>query len=589
MSSFEDGDLPPPPARSSFPSSSSSSRARRCLSASLWRSKIEAWIQAENAFNPMEKSVEVPSTTSGASFWRKLGSFLGPALFVSVGYLDPGNWATDIAGGSQFGYSLLWVLFLSNIMALTLQILTTRLALVTQKDLALICRGEYPRPVRIMLWVLMEIAIAATDLAEVLGTAIGLQLLFRLPLIAGVVLTVLDTLIFLLVQKYGIRKLEVFILLLLGIIGMCFIVELFMIAPPGADVMSGFVPQLSSESISAAVGILGATVMPHNFYLHSGLVQSRKFAYNIRNLRQAFKFNVIDTVISLNFAFFVNASILIVAAAVFYTRGIVVEELQDAYTLLGSLMGTRVASIMFGLGLFCAGQSSTLTGTMAGQIVMEGFLDLQIAPWLRRLGTRIVAIVPAVIVILATGESGTYKLLIFSQVVLSLALPFAVIPVVRFTASASIMGPFVNHIAVTIIASIMVLFILSLNVWAIVGYYGDLLAMGLTGQLIVGLVMAPVCLFLIGLVIYITFFWKVQSRFYLVEENSTTAADAEEASTSSSPLSPEELASRRQQRYENEQDDNLLIPISTTPSSPSYSCVPSSPQTPSTSKTYSAT
>eukprot|EP01132_Coremiostelium_polycephalum_P005827 gene5827-7251_t len=390
--------------------------------------------------------IEIPKE-KGFSF-KKLKSFLGPALFVSVGYLDPGNWATDLEGGSKFGYSLIWVLLLSNIMALFLQYLSFRIALVTQKDLAQVCGIQYSNKViRVLLWLVCEIAIASTDMAEVIGTAIGLNILFHIPLLAGVVITALDTLLFLLIQRWGIRKLEIIILvILIGIAG-CLLVELFLSKPNGGEVMKGFIPTLTSESILVANGIIGATVMPHNLFLHSGVVKSRKISKDDPSaIRQASKYNLFDTLLALNFAFFVNVSILILSGTEFWKNGLEVDDLTSAHQLLGSLLGSKVAPILFGIGLLLAGQSSTITGTMAGQIVMEGFLDLKMRPWIRRLMTRLMAILPATIVILIFGSESTFDLLILSQVILSIALPFAIIPLIQFTSDRSIMGQFKNPI-----------------------------------------------------------------------------------------------------------------------------------------------
>eukprot|EP01112_Ceratiomyxa_fruticulosa_P002442 TRINITY_DN12558_c0_g1_i1.p1 TRINITY_DN12558_c0_g1~~TRINITY_DN12558_c0_g1_i1.p1 ORF type:complete len:518 (-),score=75.07 TRINITY_DN12558_c0_g1_i1:55-1608(-) len=462
-----------------------------------------------------ESSVSVPHD---AGFWTKLWAFVGPALFISVGYLDPGNFATDVQGGSQFGYSLLWVLLLSNVIAMTLQLITAKVALVTRKDLAALCRDEYPRFVNLTLWVFAELAIIATDLAEVLGTAIGLQILFNIPLLIGVLVTALDTFIFLLVQKFGIRKLELFVLFLLGSIGICFVIEFFMIFPSFTDVMLGFVPTVNEQSVYAAIGILGATVMPHNFYLHSALIQTRDYHHSEKGLQQAFKYNIIDTSIALNFAFVVNASILIISGAAFFTRGIIVNELQDADQLLGNLLGSKLASITFGVSLLCSGQSSTLTGTMAGQIVMEGFLSLRIVPWARRLITRLMAIVPAVVVIVVMGPGQTYQLLILSQVILSFALPVAIVPLTQFSASKTIMGPFTNHIVVTVFTTFIVLFIIALNVWAVVGMIQSMAADGWRGIVAAAFLFGPASVILAVVLLWVVFRWKPKprvGRFYL--------------------------------------------------------------------------
>lgn len=372
-------------------------------------------------------------------------AFAGPAYLVSVGYMDPGNWATDIQGGSAFGYRLLWVLLMSNAMAVLLQTLSARLGLVTGRDLAQACHDDYPRPVNYVLFGLCEVAIAACDLAEVLGSAIGLNLLFGLPVLYGVLITGFDVLLLLVIQRYGIRKLEAFILMLVATIGACFLIELFLCRPSIGGIASGFVPRvLNGDELYIAIGILGATVMPHNLYLHSALVQSRDVTRSREAVAQACRYNFVDSAVAMNAAFFVNAAILIVAAATFFQNGVHVTQIQQAHSMLDSVLGSWIAPYAFALALLCAGQSSTITGTLAGQITMEGFLQLRIRPWLRRLVTRALAIIPAVAVILTVGEEGVYRLLILSQVVLSLQLSFAVVPLVRFTGSERKMGPFVN-------------------------------------------------------------------------------------------------------------------------------------------------
>lgn len=406
---------------------------------------------------------ESVSTTGKTGFWKKLFAFLGPAYLVSVGYMDPGNWATDIAGGSQFGYKLLWVLLMSNIMALLLQSLSARLGLVRGLDLAQASRGMYSPVVNFFNWLLAEIAIAACDLAEVIGMAIGLQLLFDIPLLAGVSITVADTLLLLVLQKYGIRKMEAFILVLIATIGFAFILELVFAKPDGAELVKGFIPSIpSDEALYIAIGIIGATVMPHNLYLHSSLVQTRKIDKTPKGIKEAIRFNFIDTFIALNLALFVNAAILVLAAAAFFNAGLNnVSEIQDAHKLLEDVLGNRFAPILFAIALIAAGQSSTLTGTLSGQIVMEGYLNLRIQPWLRRLITRLIAIVPAFIIIYLFGEGATGQLLILSQVILSMQLGFAVIPLIHLTSDKHKMGEFVNKtwvkIAAWLIASVIVL------------------------------------------------------------------------------------------------------------------------------------
>jgi manganese transport protein len=408
---------------------------------------------------------EVHSTvgTSYPSLWKRIFAFAGPAYLVSVGYMDPGNWATDLEGGSRFGYALIWVILMSNMMAVLLQTLSARLGIVTGKDLAQACRSEYSKPVSFALWILCEIAIAACDLAEVLGTILGLNLLFGLPLLWGAAITLFDTFLLLAIQRLGIRKMEAFILGLISIIACGFIVNLFMAKPDWGAAVAGLRPALPSGALYIALGIIGATVMPHNLYLHSSLVQTRRMSRTVDSRSQACRFNLLDSVIALNLAFFVNAAILVLAAAVFYRHGIVVREIQQAHHMLDQLVGSRAAPIAFGIALLAAGQSSTLTGTLAGQIVMEGFIHVRLRPWMRRLVTRSIALVPAVVVISVAGDHGTYVLLILSQVILSLQLPFAVVPLVHFTSDKIKMGAFANRAWVKILAWITSILIIGLN------------------------------------------------------------------------------------------------------------------------------
>lgn len=413
----------------------------------------------------LEEVNQSVTTQNKKSTFRKILAFLGPAYLVSVGYMDPGNWATDIAGGSQFGYSLLWVLLMSNLMALLLQSLSARLGIVTQRDLAQASRETYSPFVNYILYFLAEIAIAACDLAEVLGMAIGINLLFDIPLIEGVLITVLDTFLLLFLINKGIRKMEAFIIVLVAIIGFSFVFEMFFAQPEMDKVVLGLIPSIPNEAaLYIAIGIIGATVMPHNLYLHSSLVQTRKFDRSPKGIRQALKYNLIDSTIALNLAFFVNAAILILAAATFYKNGLFeVAEIQDAHKFLAPILGTKWASILFAVALIAAGQSSTITGTLAGQIVMEGYLNLRIQPWVRRIITRIIAIVPAVIVILIYGESVTGKLLIFSQVILSLQLGFAIIPLIHFVSDKNKMNGFHINTITKIAAWMIALIIVSLN------------------------------------------------------------------------------------------------------------------------------
>ncbi|HLP06193.1 MAG TPA: Nramp family divalent metal transporter [Paludibacter sp.] len=396
---------------------------------------------ASKSLEEVNESVE---TRRQGGFFRKLYSFAGPAYLVSVGYMDPGNWATDIAGGSQFGYTLIWVLLMSNVMAVLLQSLSARLGIVRRRDLAQASRESYPPFVNFTLYILAEIAIAACDLAEVLGMAIGLQLLFGLPLIWGVCLTLLDTFLLLFLINKGMRKMEAFILVLVSTIGIAFMLEMIFAKPVVGELITGFVPTIpNATALYIAIGIIGATVMPHNLYLHSSLVQTRKFGKTQPEIREAIKFNLMDSVVALNLAFFVNAAILILAATTFYKAGMYeVAEIKDAYRFLEPLLGTRWASALFAVALIAAGQSSTLTGTLAGQIVMEGYLNLRIQPWIRRIITRLLAIIPAVLTIVFLGESATGQLLILSQVILSLQLGFAVIPLIHFVSDRKRMGTF---------------------------------------------------------------------------------------------------------------------------------------------------
>jgi manganese transport protein len=412
--------------------------------------------------NSLEEVNQSVSTLNKKSVFRKILAFFGPAYLISVGYMDPGNWATDIAGGSQFGYALLWVLLMSNLMALLLQSLSARLGIVTQRDLAQASRETYSKPVNIVLYFLAEIAIAACDLAEVLGMAIGINLLFDIPLLQGVMITVLDTFLLLFLINKGIRKMEAFIIVLVAIIGFSFVFEMFFAQPEMDKVLLGLIPSVPNETaLYIAIGIIGATVMPHNLYLHSSLVQTRKFERSKEGIQQALKYNFIDSAIALNLAFFVNAAILILAAATFYKNGLFeVAEIQDAHRFLEPLLGSKFAPILFAVALIAAGQSSTITGTLAGQIVMEGYLNLRIQPWVRRIITRLIAIVPAVVVILIYGESVTGKLLILSQVILSLQLGFAIIPLIHFVSDPLKMKGFhiskPTQIASWIIATIIV-------------------------------------------------------------------------------------------------------------------------------------
>ena len=414
--------------------------------------------------------------TEHTNFWKRLFAFAGPAYLVSVGYMDPGNWATDLEGGARFGYRLLWVLVASNLIALLLQTLSSRLGIVSGQDLAQACREEYPKPISYTLWILCELAIVACDLAEVLGAAIGLNLLFHLPLLIGVLVTAADTLLVLWLSRLGIRVVEAFVLVLIATSGGCFAFEILLARPDFAEVATGLLPRLDSHSLYLAVAIFGATVMPHNLYLHSALVQTRRIGHTEAEKRSACRYNLLDSTLALNGALFVNAAILVMAAATFFKHHIVVQEIQQAHQLLSPLLGTTAASFLFGLALLCSGQSSTITGTMAGQIVMEGFLRLRMQPWLRRAITRFLAITPAVATIYFFGSGATTSLIILSQVILNLQLPFAVIPLVNFTNDRKRMGPFANRLWLQIAAWGCALFILALNIWLMIGQIQSWLA-----------------------------------------------------------------------------------------------------------------
>lgn len=439
-----------------------------------------------------------------AKGWRRLMAFIGPAYLVSVGYMDPGNWATDIAGGSAFGYKLLWVLLMSNLMALLLQSLSARLGIVRGLDLAQASRHTYPPWVNLPLYVLAEIAIAACDLAEVIGMAIGLNLLFGLPMLQGVLITAADALIILFLMNRGMRVLEVFIISIVSMIGLAFLAEMFIVRPDMAPLLHGFIPsKLNDEALYIAIGIIGATVMPHNLYLHSSLVQTRKHSRDSKGIREALRFNFFDTTIALNIAFLVNSAILVLAAAAFFRTGHTdVAEIDQAHSLLGDLFGT-LAPALFAIALIGSGQSSTITGTLAGQIVMEGYLDLRIRPWLRRLITRLIAIVPAVVCILWFGEGSLGELLVFSQVVLSLQLGFAVIPLIHFCSDKVRMGEFVIKRWVQALAWITALIIVTLNARLVVKQVADWIAAAGDNGLVVGIIIIPMIAAAFGLLLYI--------------------------------------------------------------------------------------
>jgi manganese transport protein len=433
-----------------------------------------SWRLAPGTPSLPEVHASVALPPNGVSVWRKLFAFAGPGFLVSVGYMDPGNWATDIAGGSKFAYSLLFVIMLSNLMAILLQSLAVKLGVATGRDLAQACRDHFSKPVAMFLWVICEVAIAACDLAEVIGTAIALNLLFHVPLLWGVCLTALDVLMILFLQQRGFRYIEALVISLIGVVGVCFFLEIIFSKPDLAPILQGFiVPSreivTNREMLYIAIGILGATVMPHNLYLHSSVVQTRGFERDTNGKREAIRYFQIDSAVALMFALFVNAAILIVAAATFYRAGHTeVAEIQEAYKLLTPLLGVSGASFLFALALLASGQNSTLTGTLAGQIVMEGFLHLRLKPWLRRLITRAIAIIPAIIVTALYGEHGTAQLLVLSQVVLSMQLSFAVFPLVMFTGNKSKMGEFVNPGWVKALAWTAAVLIACLNGWLLV-------------------------------------------------------------------------------------------------------------------------
>jgi manganese transport protein len=430
-------------------------------------SRDRAWRSESGASLPeVHGTILVPHD---APPWRKFLAFAGPGFLVAVGYMDPGNWATDLAGGARFGYALLWVIMMSNLMAILLQHLCIKLGVVTGRDLAQACRDHYPRPVALFLWILAELAITATDLAEVVGSAIGLQLLFGIPLIWGCLITAADVLIVLYLQNRGFRYIEALVLTLVATVGACFVAELFFSRPDLGGIARGFIPTSGTLTDSAqlyvAIGIIGATVMPHNLYLHSSIVQTRRIERTDRGLAEAVRYGTLDSTFALMCALFINAAILIVAAATFHERGHAdVAEIQQAYQLLSPVLGVGIASTLFAVALLASGQNSTLTGTLSGQIVMEGFINFRMRPWARRLITRMLAIVPAVVVIGLYGESRTTDLLVASQVVLSMQLGFAVWPLLRFTGSRAKMGRFVNPPLIKVLGWTTALIIIGLNV-----------------------------------------------------------------------------------------------------------------------------
>ena len=439
-------------------------------------------IEGEPAAGTLSDSANRPSLPeshrsvpifAGASFWRKMFAFAGPGYLVAVGYMDPGNWATDLGGGSKFGYTLLSVVLLSSLIAMFLQALSAKLGIAPGRDLARACREHYSRRTSIFLWIICEVAIAACDLAEVLGSAVALQLLFHLPILYGVVLTGADVLIVLALQGRGFRWIEALVITLILTIAGCFAYEIFFAQPLWREAASGFLPTAeilrNREMLYLAIGILGATVMPHNLYLHSSIVQTRAYGFERESKREAIRFSTLDSSIALGFSFFINAAILVLGAAAFHQHGLTqVADISQAYRLLTPVLGASLASVLFAGALLCSGQNSTLTGTLAGQIVMEGFVHLRVKPWQRRLITRSLAIIPAVIVIAIMGEGGVMRLLVFSQVVLSFQLPFAIVPLVQFTADRSKMGVFVNRRWITALAWVVAAAVIALNMLLLV-------------------------------------------------------------------------------------------------------------------------
>lgn len=438
----------------------------------FFRSKNWTDSEATKSLDEVHKSVSVPKTYS---FWKKLFAFSGPGYLVAVGYMDPGNWATALAGGSKYGYALLYVVLCSSLMAMVLQYLSLKLGIVTGKDLAQACRAYYPKPVSYVLWFLAEIAIIATDLAEVLGSAIALNLLFNWPILFGVIFTVIDVFILLLLQKKGFRWLESLVILLTLIIMISFGIQILMSQPQLSQVLAGFIPSTSlfknSDMLYLALGILGATVMPHNLYLHSAVAQTRNYAENLEGKKEAIKFSAMDSTFALCMAFFVNAAILVVAASVFYKQGLFVSDLHQAYHLFTPILGTSIAATVFAIALLASGQNSTITGTLSGQIVMEGFLNFKMKPWLRRLLTRLLAVVPAVLVIILLGDAYIGNLLVFSQVILSMQLSFAVFPLVFFTSNSKIMGCFSNCGFLKGFSFGITIMIAGLNAWLLYQFF----------------------------------------------------------------------------------------------------------------------
>jgi manganese transport protein len=460
------------------------------------------------SLDQLHESVPVQNKTG----WRRLFAFIGPAYLVSVGYMDPGNWATDLQGGAAFGFQLIWILLLSNIMAILLQSLSARLGIVRRLDLAQVNRETYPKFVNFCLYLLAELAIAATDLAEVLGMAIGIKLLTGLPLMYGTIITVTDTFLFMLLQRYGMRKMEAFIFVLVATIGGSFLAEMLIAKPDLVGAAKGLVPSaLSPGALYIAVGMIGATVMPHNLYLHSALVQTRKIDRTSAGIKKSLWYNFIDSAVALNAAFFVNSAILILAATAFYQTGNQsVAKIEDAHALLAPLLGSKLAPILFAVALIAAGQSSTVTGTLSGQIVMEGYLNLRLNPWIRRLLTRLVAILPAVLVIGLMGEGRVDELLVFSQVILSLQLGFAVIPLIHFVSDKSTMGEFAIKSWVKILAWIIASILVYLNA-NLVFDFAKAFLIGPT-SILIKILLVLFILFFAALLFYIIIYPMIKSK-----------------------------------------------------------------------------
>jgi manganese transport protein len=477
--------------------------------------------RSDLSLNEVHGSIDA-RTTGPQPWWKKIFAFLGPAYLVSVGYMDPGNWATDLAGGSKFGYSLIWVLLMSNLMALLLQSLSARLGIVRGVDLAQANRQAYPKWINLCLYVLAEIAIAATDLAEVLGMAIGLHLLTGIPILWGVVITVTDTLLLLFLQRKGMRRMEIFIISLVAVVGFSFLAEIILAKPDLKEVSLGFIPHIENEeALYIMIGIIGATVMPHNLYLHSALVQTRKIRRDRSSIKEALKYNFIDSTIALNLAFFVNAAILVLAATVFFKTGRTdVARIESAHELLTPLLGNQYASKIFAIALIAAGQSSTITGTLSGQIVMEGYLRLRINPWIRRLMTRLIAIIPAFLVISIYGDQEVDAMLIFSQVLLSLQLGFAIIPLIQFVSDKELMGEFAIGRITKILAWLIAAILLYLNFRMLAGELTKFLQVHIIVSILIALVLIALASILVYVIVHPLFRKKRASRDFAVHSSS---------------------------------------------------------------------